>query len=64
MKQQQEVAVPEVNMTNAQKQFKKDHAILRASVETPFAWLKNTFNSFAGIWNDGDDAIGIAFAVY
>ena len=63
---EEEEAIYEVNMTNALKEFKKDHAILRARVETPFAWLKNTFKSFAGVWKDGDNqldcAIRIAFA--
>ena len=41
-------AVDEESMTNAQKQFKRDHASLRARVETPFAWLKNALKAFSG----------------
>ena len=56
-------AVDEESITDAQKQFKRDHASLRARVETPFAWLKNAFKAFSGVWNEGDDQIDCAVRI-
>ena len=44
----EEIAIDEFNMTKAQKQFKKDHAKLRARVETPFSWLKTILSLLQG----------------
>lgn len=38
------------HLTDAQRAYNREHVDLRARVEMPFAWLKNTFESLRVPW--------------
>ena len=48
--------------------YNRQHAAVRARVDTPYAWIKNHFKSFDVPWGEGNDqldhCVHIAVAVY
>lgn len=56
------------HLTNAQKKENRDHSRLRARVEMPFGWLKNTFAALEKPWAGGleqlDYLVSYAVGIY